>query len=505
MTGAQVEIFKNLRAFKAFYNENIKWYKPSIMAAKERFIKHLAQRLKNLKKIEKSQKVIKKNWRELLKENLYKNTTLSLNEKSIIIKILQKERLTEGDKKQLISILSKLPTEELISLLGEDFEKHTQNYVRWGWDYDLGVKKLMLNKYFKIMQREIIHYNRWLTDNIQAYLKRIEGEIRILFEPFIKFKNMGALFGLYKNYIPTNRMYKNYKKIIAKSILDEMRVKFKKIIENWINKYPHLVQLLLLVQSDILKFIDEYETILQPKPTPDYQMFNHHPIFKRDYFEIIDTYAKAYWLGFLFADGWIAIEHKKGGDYYRMGLQLSYNDKDVLERFCESIGLNPKYIKKRLVGSDFSTKLYPISEIRWGDQKISQDLINLGMRYEYSAQKGRRAKTPRLPNLKNRKLMLAFLLGFYDGDGTLGFDKKTGKIRPRIASSDIEFLQQIKRYFGIKYKISSTTIVKFSLRKEKMIKVLSSRLDIDKEIFKEMLSVYNKSLERKRVSLDFFL
>ena len=100
--------------------------------------------------------------------------------------------------------------------------------------------------------------------------------------------------------------------------------------------------------------------------------------------------------------------------------------------------------------------------------------------------------------------MLAFLLGFFDGDGTLGFDKKTGKIRPRIASSEIEFLQQIKQYFGIKYKISSTTIVKLNIRKKKMIKTLGSRLDINKEIFKEMLNVYNKSLERKRVSLDFF-
>ena len=145
-----------------------------------------------------------------------------------------------------------------------------------------------------------------------------------------------------------------------------------------------MVQSLLFVQSDIMKFIDEYEAILQPKPTPDYQMFNHHPNFKRNYFEIIDTYEKAHWLGFLFADGWITIEHKKSGDYYRMGLQLSYNDKNVLNRFCESIGINPKYIKNRLTGSDFSTKLYPTTEIRWGDQKLAQDLINLGMKYEYS-------------------------------------------------------------------------------------------------------------------------
>ena len=71
------------------------------------------------------------------------------------------------------------------------------------------------------------------------------------------------------------------------------------------------------------------------------------------------------------------------------------------------------------------------------------------MRYEYSDQKGRRIKNPRLPNLKNRNLMLAFLLGFYDGDDTLGYNKNTGRIQPSLTSSDINFLQQIKSHFGI--------------------------------------------------------
>jgi len=73
---------------------------------------------------------------------------LSLNEKSIIIKIIKKNKLDEDDKKQIISILSKLPTEDLISLLGNDFKHHTQNYVKWGWDFDSAVKKLMIQNFF---------------------------------------------------------------------------------------------------------------------------------------------------------------------------------------------------------------------------------------------------------------------------------------------------------------------------------------------------------------------
>ncbi|MHA1669725.1 MAG: LAGLIDADG family homing endonuclease [Promethearchaeota archaeon] len=397
-------------------------------------------------------------------------------------------------------------------------DKSTKNYHP-NWLIRRDIKKISYNNNYLVDQLEkefldkdlnqieIIessHYNRWLTDNIQNYLKSIEGEIRCLFEPFIEFKKMGTLFGLYKNFIPTNRMCKNSQKIIAVSTLDKMRENFKKNIAIYKKKYPNLLESLLIIQSDIIKFIDEYEVILKPKPTPDYQMFNHHPSFKRGYFETIDTYEKAYWLGFLFADGWIAIEHKKSGSYYRMGMELSSKDNNLIKRFCKCIGLNPKYIKDRLRGRDFSTKLYQTVEIRWGDQKFAQDLLNLGMRYEQNEEKGRRVKTPKLPILQNRKLMLAFLLGFYDGDGTLGFDKKTGKIRPRIASSEIEFLHQIKQYFGIKYQISTTEMVKFNIRTEKMVNIIGSRLDIDKEIFKEMLNAFKNSLEIKRVPIDFF-
>ncbi|MFW9987215.1 MAG: hypothetical protein ACFFC3_01005, partial [Candidatus Odinarchaeota archaeon] len=141
-TKIQTEIFKNLRAFRAFYNENIRWYKHHITAEKQKFLRYLSQKLTYLKETKNAQKSIKQNWKELLRENLYKNTTLMLREKTLINKILQNEVLTEGDKKELISILSKLPTKELISLLGNDFKKHAQNYVKWGWDYDQGVKKL---------------------------------------------------------------------------------------------------------------------------------------------------------------------------------------------------------------------------------------------------------------------------------------------------------------------------------------------------------------------------
>ena len=183
---------------------------------------------------------------------------------------------------------------------------------------------------------EINHCNRWLTDSIQSYFKGFEGELKLLIEPYKTFSKMDKLFGLGTNYICGQRKEKNSKKIIAVNILNRMRSTFKNYIQKWIRTYPHFSNLLLKTQEDILRFIDEYENKLGPKPSTHYQMYNFHPKFIRDYFQVIDTKEKAYWLGFLFADGWIYRELKDSGYYYRMGIGLSTKDKGILIKFSKA-------------------------------------------------------------------------------------------------------------------------------------------------------------------------
>ena len=444
------------------------------------------------------------NWKTYIKENIDLIRELNENDKELISKVINKVDISEEERKKLISILSKLDIEQLIEIFGESFKHNTKNFVKWGWDYNMGVKKLMLNKYFNIMQKEVKHYNRWLTDKIQNYIKNIDNEIKFLFEHFESFSKMDRLFGLGSNYICGQRMEKNSKKIIAVNILDRMRLSLKKNIQNLIINYPHLSDLLMDTQKGILDFIDEYENKLSPKPSSRYQMYHHHPNFIRDFFKVINTKEKAYWLGFLFADAWIARELKDSGYYYRMGFGLSTNDKAILVRFCNAVGLNLENIEDRLTGSAFSNEKYPMSVIRWGDQEFAQHLINLGIEYVYNQEKGRRVKNPKLPILRDRELMLAFSLGFYDGDGTLGYNKFTKRIQPSLASSNKDFLLQIKNYFDIKNKISSRVIEKYNIRKNKMVKTHANALNINVKLFEEMLKNYKNSMERKKVDLEFF-
>lgn len=51
-----------------------------------------------------------------------------------------------------------------------------------------------------------------------------------------------------------------------------------------------------------------------------------HPDLKIDYFETIDTKAKAYWLGFLYADGYL-VEHPNRAE---IRLKLKIRDEETI-------------------------------------------------------------------------------------------------------------------------------------------------------------------------------
>ena len=52
----------------------------------------------------------------------------------------------------------KFSTENLISLLGNDFKIHTKNYVKWGWDFYRNVKMDILRDFFLKSKFEIVPY-----------------------------------------------------------------------------------------------------------------------------------------------------------------------------------------------------------------------------------------------------------------------------------------------------------------------------------------------------------
>lgn len=189
-------------------------------------------------------------------------------------------------------------------------------------------------------------------------------------------------------------------------------------------------------------------------------------MINENYFEVIDTNEKAYWLGFLYADGYIGKRNEK------LQICLSVKDESHLDKFITCIGA--ELSDKRFFGP------YKTSgkQVHWytRNRKIVNDLVKLGCT-------NKKSHNIRFPKLDSYNLNCAFLLGYYDGDGT------TGKRHSDITCGSKNFLQDIKDIFKIENKIQ--------LRNSKYE---TYGICLGRDLYESLLSYYENSLESKRLN-----
>jgi len=151
--------------------------------------------------------------------------------------------------------------------------------------------------------------------------------------------------------------------------------------------------------------------------------------FNRRYFKDIDTEEKAYWLGFIYADGNI---HN-----YKVRVQLQGKDKEHLVKFAKAIGF-PRIREYERNGKEYCR--IGITSIEMVD-----DLKELGMG---------EAKTfnMRMPHIR-KDLIRHFARGFFDGDGSISNSRGTKAIYMLGLRSFIEeFNKSLKLPFEIPLK-----------------------------------------------------
>lgn len=145
------------------------------------------------------------------------------------------------------------------------------------------------------------------------------------------------------------------------------------------------------------------------------------------YFENINTEEKAYWLGFLSADGWINKNEKSNAGV--VGIELQYSDIDHLKKFNKSISGNYK-IDDRWRACSLSTKdknkKQHMCIIRIFSLTMYQSLVKLGFTNDKSYDFN-------IPNL-NRDLLRHYMRGYFDGDGCFTLTNKTFHINFITAS-----------------------------------------------------------------------
>jgi len=125
--------------------------------------------------------------------------------------------------------------------------------------------------------------------------------------------------------------------------------------------------------------------------------------FNDDFFEVIDSESKAYWLGFLFADGNVSAR------MLDVAITLKQSDKEHLEKFGENINYSGPGIVMT-VNSNRDGKNFKYSKVCLRSAKMALDLIDKGCIPNKSIDLD---KPLNLPDKLNKH----FVRGVVDGDG----------------------------------------------------------------------------------------
>lgn len=149
------------------------------------------------------------------------------------------------------------------------------------------------------------------------------------------------------------------------------------------------------------------------------------------YFNFINTPDKAYWLGFMYADGCVHANNN--------GISINITDEEHIKKFQKAIGAtNHKICVTNDNRFPNSKTLYQIS-IK--DKQLHDDLMKWGCVPNKSLLLN---KFPNIPY----DYISHFLRGYFDGDGSLHYLKTTNNFRISFIGT-FEFLDNIKSFLNV--------------------------------------------------------
>lgn len=150
-------------------------------------------------------------------------------------------------------------------------------------------------------------------------------------------------------------------------------------------------------------------------------------MFDESYFENINTEHKAYWLGFLYADGYISEIRNK------IELTLKESDENHIIKFMNDINYNGNIIHKNIL---IGQKYFNASRIDLFSQTMTKSLIKAGC----VQNKSLILKFPN-NNIIPNKLQHHFMRGYFDGDGSITTSRQGRDLRFSVLGT-YDFLKQ---------------------------------------------------------------
>jgi len=326
------------------------------------------------------------------------------------------------------------------------------------------------------------------VDTLEKELGRVSGEIEATDEELGLI--LGGTHGFIKGILrrmktPTFFDYNpNYK--FSKERLSEFKDSLYEIFGSRAKKCFDLLNRYVTLNPDLKEYSNQQYTINKP-----------------NYFKNIEENPEAsYWFGFLRADG------SRSGAPYQLTIELSAKDTDHLEQFAKVIEfpLDRITFRTRFKWYKGELKEYEAARVKFICKPMAKDIDKLGFQSSKAEQKFipnyviQALKKARQTNIdwsltSPGKVGLAFLLGFFDGDGHYA-----GSRYAEICSSSKKFLEQIKELFEIKNKVVTGVAPgeESWCFDQKYVSGGIYTLTLGPKLYDKIINSYIKSMKRKR-------
>lgn len=243
----------------------------------------------------------------------------------------------------------------------------------------------------------------------------------------------------------------------------------KKIIELApTTRHSDIGKLLGLSGDCVSKFLKK-EKIILPKSRVNMSKLT----ININYFKKINSHKKAYWLGYLCADG--CMKNKK--------CSLVSKDKEIIEKFKKDIKSEHKISYNKILDKR-TNKINENYSIQITNEIFVNHLINLGI----GPNKSLVCNFPKI----SEKFYCSFIAGLFDGDGSVCNNTNKKTIRVNLISTK-EILEFILSFLNSKLNIKRLPLIH--------IKENTYKMYFYKDVIKFLSFIYSKNnkmyLQRK--------
>lgn len=194
------------------------------------------------------------------------------------------------------------------------------------------------------------------------------------------------------------------------------------------------------------------------------------------FFDVIDTEEKAYWLGFLYADGYVTAE--------RVELCVQARDRNHLLKFKKSIDSQHDIQTKKMT---LNGKKFEANRVSINDKMLVSALAKHGCTQKKSL-------SISFPQLSSRELYRHFVRGYFDGDGSIT-NHGNSYFACEFSCASESFMKSMKDY------MKEVCHIKTILTKDARSLVLKLRTTSRWEAVRFMEHLYSNSvmyLDRKK-------